>query len=174
MSNENQQQSFVVENGITLGVIVLALFVIFAVGLPRWFDGDGTKSHTAHTSITLPKQLSDGSKVNTTKDIATAMSKQQNDTATALGATAAAAVYGEGQNEYVVQAVRDSGGALLPTVQGTYTKVGNSVCLSDAIASQAAGLVTCRHANSELTVQVTGQDDKTAAKYADEVFKSLT
>jgi len=173
VSNE-KQQSFVVENGITLGVIVLALFIIFAVGLPRWFDGDGAKAATAHSSITLPKKLSGGLKINTSKDIAGVMAKQQKDAADALGTSTALAVYGSSSDQYIVQAVRDSGGALLPTAQGSYTTVGDSVCLTDAIASQAYGVVTCRHSSAELTVQVTGVSDKKAAKYADEIFKKLS
>jgi len=172
--SKQKQQSFIVENGITVGVIVLALFIIFAVGLPRWFDGDGSNSHASQTSLTLPKELSGGLKLSTAKDATSAMAKQQKETAEALGTSAAAAVYGTDNDTVIVQAVRDSGDALLPAIQGTYTKQGDSVCLTDAITSQATGVVTCRHSGEGLTVQVTGTDDKTAAKYADEIFKKLS
>lgn len=54
MSN-NKDQSFVAENGITLGIIVLALFVVLGVGLPRWIGND--ESHNT-AKIALPDSLS--------------------------------------------------------------------------------------------------------------------
>ncbi|MEP9384927.1 hypothetical protein [Nocardioides sp. KR10-350] len=61
MSSE-KNQSFVVENGVTLGVIVLALFVIFGVGLPRWIDHSESSSSTvaSQEKIELPAKLSGG------------------------------------------------------------------------------------------------------------------
>ena len=179
-----KNQSFVVENGVTLGVIVLALFVIFAVGLPRWIgsdDTDGTTSTTsqaAKTPVTLPAKVSTTflpaedaatwsdavkSKVLTQQE-ATSIQQQAQQMRTAaeknvktLGTQAAIKMYIDvkAKEFLVVTAVR-SRDAFLQGLTGTLQKVGSSFCQSGQLSSGGSA-VDCTRTADDLTVEIQAQ-----------------
>lgn len=202
MSN-NKEQSFVAENGITLGIIVLALFVVLGVGLPRWIGGD--ESHNT-AKITLPDSLSSTLKaVDTDGAFNEAALKKQGATATqikqlqsniasttkksqaddrsashALGFTTASRTYvsSDLQKEVDVRAFLGDGSAFFPNAGGgaqiRSSRVGDAVCFEASDAQSGQTQATCSHASRDLTVQATAQTKQDAAKYASKVFEKLS
>lgn len=193
-----KNQSFVVENGITLGVIVLAIFVIFAVGLPRWIGGDDEGSTVPQSPITLPDKISstylpaadpatwtDGvkqkllSQQNATgiQQQATQMQSQAKKNVKTLGSEAATKMYVDvkGQAFLVVAAIR-SRSAFLQGVTSDLKKVGNSVCQTSTDSSGSSA-VDCSRASDDLTVEIQAQGGsptaQTVAKYVDEVWDKV-
>ncbi|MEX0426203.1 hypothetical protein AB3X52_01135 [Nocardioides sp. DS6] len=192
-----KNQSFVVENGVTLGVIVLALFVIFAVGLPRWIGSD-SESSVPQSAITLPSSISSSylpaEKAATWSDAvkskeltqdnatsiqqqATQMAAQTTKNAKTLGRQATTKMYVDVKKQaiLVVSAVR-SRDAFVSGLTGTLEKVGSSVCQSGTDSSGATA-VQCARTDDDLTVQVQAQGGTpttaTVAKYVDEVWDKV-
>jgi len=162
-----QKEKGVVENGLIIGIVVLAIVVIFAVGLPRWHK------HAVNGSVSLPATLSGGFTRNAQADqqIAASVSSAKR----TLGAGTDMALYlgapsSQGQQEIIVEATRLPGQALLEAGM-TYDRVGNSNCASET-SSQGAEAI-CIRTNNDLTVQVTAADTTTASKYADEVYDDI-
>jgi hypothetical protein len=156
----------VVESGIMLGVICLALIVIFAVGITRWHK------HSDTASIDLPNSLSGGLAKVVDPQLTDAITKQVSNATDVTGAAAAIAEYQDAQQKtgVIVQATRTPMGALLPVASGTYSTVGDAKCLEDSTAQATI----CRRSNGDFTVQVTATDSATAAKYATEVYDDIT
>lgn len=190
-----KNQSFVVENGVTLGVIVLALFVIFAVGLPRWLGDDDAESSVPQSPITLPDKIGSTylpaadkatwttgvqqkllSQQNATglQQQATQMAAQAKKNVKVLGAEAATKMYVDvkGQSFLVVAAIR-ARNSFLQGITSDLQKVGNSVCQTSTDSSGASA-VDCSRASDDLTVEVQAQGGsptaESVAKYVDEVW----
>lgn len=171
------KKSYVAENGLTIGLAGLALLVIFAIALPRWVHNTDTRA------ISLPDKLSGGYAAAASADPS---AKQMADgLSSSMGGVAASSrIYGaaDQQNLLIVSAVRSPSGVLLAPAGATFSKVGDDVCMVTAIprGSQATGFIAqqmfvCRHASTELTVQVAASSDMaTAAKYADEIFSKIS
>lgn len=164
------KKSYVIENGLTAGIVGLAAVVVVAVGLPHWAHAPKDTS-----PINLPQTLSGGlAKQSGANGLDT--QTQALTSALGVGGSAASYVSADQQHFIFVQAVRTGGAALLPLIAGTASKVGDDVCINTQYAtqSQALPIYTCRRTGSEMTVQVTATTDTaTAAKYADEVWKDL-
>lgn len=162
----SEKKSFVAENGITLGVAILALLVIFGVGLPRWLADDAEAAHSGEP-IELPTKLSGGFKADDSEQTAASIDKQRDAMSDALGTPASITQYMKGQDALLVQAVRGPGEAALSPTGAEYSTVDDAVCLS------YQSFVTCSRTSDTLTVQVTAVDEEQAAKYAGEVFDEV-
>lgn len=165
------KKSYVVENGLTLGLIGLAVLVVFAIGLPRW-----TYDNSSKRAIDLPQSLSGNYTAVTQAEVSA--NKVAGEISAATGASAATRIYsGAGQqNVLVVNAVRAPGAAALPITGSDVSKVGVDVCFSMQLAGQSGPIpvAVCRRSGPDLTVQVTSNvDAATAAKYADELWSSV-
>jgi hypothetical protein len=163
-----QKEKSVAWDGAAIGLIVLALVVVFAVGLTRWHK------HAIDGSLALPKTLSGGFSRSTAVDaqIASSVSSARK----TLGAGTDMALYAKGasgsqtQEQVLVEATRLPGDALLEAGM-TYSTVGNAKCSSES-SSQGSEAI-CIRTDNDLTVQVTAGTTKTAAKYADEVYDDI-
>jgi len=155
----------VVETGIVLGVIVLALVVVFAVGLPRWHK------HDVGGTIALPATLSGGLTKAGSSELDAAILKQEQNATQVMGAATSVAEYTDAKQStgVIVQATRTPVGALLPVASGTYTRVGEVYCLTDT----SAQATLCRRGSGDLTVQVTASDATSGASYANEVYDAI-
>lgn len=189
----NKEQSFIAENGITLGIIALALFVVLGVGLPRWV-GD-SESHSG-VKITLPETLSGGYKPADEKssydlDVikkqgaseeqldlfikqnAASSKTEDRNVSDALGFSMASRTYitKDMKKSVMIRAFAGDGSAYYGG--GEVSKVRDNVCYSSADQSTGQTQATCSHASNDLTVQATAASKKDAAKYADEIFEKL-
>ena len=163
----------VIEPGIMLGVICLALVVIFSVGITRWHKNSATSAAFTQP-ISLPTSLSGGLTPYKPTDSSQQQQLQQQlssfttTATTATGSPAAFQVYTDStqKTEVIVQAARVASGVPLVALPGQFSKIGDDVCTTD---SGTSGVV-CQRTDDHLTVQVTAQDAATAAKYTDEVY----
>lgn len=181
--SDHKTSTYVAENGITLGVIVLALFVIFAVGLPRWIHDSGGSTMSTE-KIALPPSLSGGyvaadsasswkdavSKKQVNQQTATSLQqqatqlrKQAEKNIGALGAGAASRMYVNlsEQSLMVVTAVRGRS-AFIQGLTGNIQKVGNSLCNTGS-SSNGGSVVDCSRTSDNLTVEVQVQGSKASA-----------
>ncbi|MFT4083694.1 MAG: hypothetical protein QM638_14025 [Nocardioides sp.] len=196
MSNE-KQQSFVVENGITIGVIALALFVVFAVGLPRWLGNDADASVLSKTAITLPDavgkdfkaadlsssftaiekagQVSKSTITSFRSEAGDLVRKEGKKTQTATGAATSYRVYVNDDLETVlVQAQRAGGSGWLPGTGGTFQKKGDVVCYTVTSSSTGSNSVECRRSSTDLTIDAQGTSSTTElAGIVDEVWDKV-
>jgi len=180
------------ENGLTFGVIALALVIIFAVGLPRWHK------HAGQEAITLPDTISGGflaadspaawtdlkaaGKV-TDQQIAQLVGQAgqfhgQNatDASDALGIATAGRYYVSKDGNFLsVTAARGSGDAWFPGAGGTYSAQGDVTCYTSAASSSSSSSIDCRRSSSSLTVEVNAQglDASTVAAAVDEVYNGI-
>jgi hypothetical protein len=178
------------ENGLTFGVIALAIVIIFAVGLPRWHKNAG------QDPITLPDTLSGGflaadsptawadlkaaGKV-TDQQIQQLVSQSgqfhgQNavDATNALGVATAGRYYVSKDGNFMsVTAARGSGDAWFPGSGGSYSSHGDVTCFTTT--SQSASSVDCRRTSADLTVEINAQgvDADTTATAVDEVYNGI-
>ena len=192
-----KNQSFVVENGVTIGVIVLALFVIFGVGLPRWVGGDAAHSAVAQSPITLPDKVgkylpaadqntwSQGVKdkvlsqdnATSIEQQASQMEAQAKKNAKTLGSQAATKMYVDVKDQafLVVAAIR-SRNAFLQGITANLQKVGNSVCQT-ATDSSGGSAIDCSRTSDDLTIEVQAQGGNqsadSVAKYVDQIWDQV-
>ena len=180
-----------VENGLTFGVIALAIVVIFAVGLPRWHQSAG------EDPITLPDTLSGGfvaadtpagtAALNNLKTSGGVTDQQiqqfvsaatqfhgQNatDATNALGVATAGRYYVSQDGKIIsITAARGSQSAWFPGV-GSFSKHGDVTCFS---ASGSSSSVDCRRTSDSLTVEANAQgvDADTTAAAIDEVYNGI-
>lgn len=189
----NKEQSFIAENGITLGIIGLALLVVLGVGLPRWV-GDSESGSGA--KITLPETLPGGlnpADQKSSYDLAVikkqGASEDQLDTfikqsaasaktedrnvSKALGFSMASRTYisKDMKKSVLVRAFAGDGSAYYGG--GEVSNVRDNVCYSSADQQSGQTQATCSHATEDVTVQATATSKKEAAKYADQIFKKL-
>ncbi|GGR60781.1 hypothetical protein J2S40_004477 [Nocardioides luteus] len=189
----NKEQSFIAENGITLGIIALALFVVLGVGLPRWV-GD-SESHSG-VKITLPATLSGGLKSADEKSSydldaikkqgateeqldqfikqnAIGAKTEDRNVSDALGFSMASRTYitKDMKKSVLIRAFAGDGSAYYGG--GEVSKVRDNICYSSSDQQTGQTQATCSHASNDLTVQATAMSKKEAAKYADEIFEKL-
>jgi hypothetical protein len=153
-----------------IGVVGLLLGAAggYAAGENTGSDGDSGSSSTASGKLALPSTLSGGFKRDTSvdKQIADAVTSAQ----TTLGVGTDMALYAQGQTQVLVEATRLPGQAVLNAGM-TYTKVGKAVCSSSTSSSGSEAI--CVRSDDDLTVKVTATDQKTAAKYVEEVYTAV-
>jgi hypothetical protein len=198
VSEKKTPSTYVAENGITFGVIVLALFVIFGVGLPRWIHEDDTSSRST-AKIELPASLSGGyvsadsaaswkdavakkqvpqQTATSLQQQATQLSKQAEKNIEALGAGAASRMYVDTAHGslMVVSAVRDRS-AFMQGLTGNIQKVGTSLC-NVGSSSSSGSVVDCSRTSDDLTVEIQVQGGTpsaaTTAKHIDEVWTKIS
>lgn len=178
-----------VENGLTFGVIALAIVIIFAVGLPRWHKNAG------QDAINLPDTLSGGfvaadtpagtAALNglkssggvTNQEIQQFVSaatqfhgQNATDATNALGVATAGRYYVSPDGKIIaLTAARGSQSAWFPGV-GSYSKHGDVTCFSGS-----SGSVDCRRTSENLTVEANAQgvDADTTAAAIDEVYNGI-
>jgi hypothetical protein len=197
VSDRNATSTNVVENGILLGVIVLAVIFVFGVGLPKWIH---ESSGASTEKITLPSSISGGyvsaaspdswkeavSKKQVTQQTATALQQQAIQLSAqaaknidALGAGAASRMYVDTAHGslMIVSAVRDRSAFLQGLSSNSLQKTGNSLC---AVGSSSSGgsVVDCSRTSDNLTVEIqvqggTSTADSTA-KRIDEVWDKVS
>lgn len=197
MTDRKTPSTYVAENGITFGVIALALLVVFGVGLPRWIHDDG--STVSNEKITLPSSLSGGyvsaesaaswkdaiSKKQIDQQNATSLqqqavqlSKQVQKNVATLGAGAAARMYVDAAHGslMVVSAVRERS-AFMVGLTSQLQKVGHSLCTGGGTSSSGS-VVYCSRTSDDLTVEVQVQGGTptaaSAAKHIDEVWDKVS
>jgi hypothetical protein len=197
----DKKDTSIVENGLIIGLIVLALVVVFAVGLVRWHKG--AQGAAVHLPDTLsggfaalddqsayagysPSAAASGQSAPTSAQIIGQVQKLQTTAAQGLANLPDAAseriygtVSGQGLTGLIeAAAFRSGGGPLTPGnlgyASGTVTKFGDVYCSAEA--SQSGTDTTCQRAEENLTVQVYSPSLAGAqlAPYADEVYKDLT
>jgi len=194
----NQKDSYVAENGITLGIALLALFVIFGVGIPRWFADDADAAHSGGSTeaIELPDTLPGGfaaadvasswdgvkqqgqsvptAQVTQFRQQAMSMKDEQSkQTSDALGLAATSRVYiSKSLETVVVQAARGSSDAWFPGAGGEYSKVGSSTCYT-AMSQSGGSQNLCRRTDSDLTVVVQASSTDQAVEMIDDIWTEL-
>ncbi|MGH3350561.1 MAG: hypothetical protein ACRDPS_07820 [Nocardioides sp.] len=189
----NKEQSFIAENGITLGIIGLALLVVLGVGLPRWV-GD-SDSHSG-AKITLPETLSgelnpadkkssydlavikkqgasEGDLDTFIKQNAASSKTEDRNVSDALGFSMASRTYitKDMKKSVLIRAFAGDGSAYYGG--GEVSKVRDNICYSSSDQQTGQTQATCSHASEDVTVQATAMSKKDAAKYADEIFEKL-
>lgn len=191
------QESYIAENGITLGIAILALFVIFGVGLPRWLADDAEAAHAggSTSSIQLPDSLSGGFKpadqasswkgltmngkelpkeqaTQYRNDAVDLVGKRSKDTSKALGLAASSRIYiNKKLQTVVVSAQRGSSDAWFAGNGGEYSKVGDATCYTTQ--SQAGPQSLCRKSSSNLSVQVQAPSNNQAVDIIDDVWSDI-
>jgi len=165
MSNENRN---VAENGLTLGIAVLALFVIFAVGLPRWLGGDSSEP------IDLPERIGEAGNLytlDTSPEAETMLDATQSTARESVDDTAAVGLYVKGEDRVVVQAVRESGNAPFAPMTTSYSTVDGATCM---FYEGTTPISVCQAGTEQLTVQVTSfTSTEDAAKFANQLVDEL-
>lgn len=155
------KKSYVVENGLTLGLISLAALVVFAIALPRWTHHQDTKA------IVFPASVSGMTQVTATNTPAAATTLDSfatldRSTTAALDAASNSVIYANQQTgqSLIVRAIRKPGGLiLLPQAVGTVSKVGSDECLSTTGTDQSgqpSSSALCVRSVGTLTLQVVG------------------
>jgi hypothetical protein len=180
------KKSYVIENGLTIGLIALALVVGFAVGLTK------LTVHHDHKAINLPTSIDGGytlvdSTTPQSQQLLQVLSQFSDSASKAENAGAASALYQPAAasagsataapTSFAVTAVR-KGSATSPMMVplsslGTFSKVGDDTCFQ--ASSQSSPYTACYRSSAEFTVEVTGSDTPAAmAGHLDAIWKKIS
>ncbi|BBH17848.1 hypothetical protein Back2_21350 [Nocardioides baekrokdamisoli] len=168
------KKSYVAENGLTLGLIGLAVLVIFAVALPRWTH------HQDFKAIKLPATIDGGYTLvdaSVSPQLKQVLSQLSDSASKAEGVGATSALYKSAADTFAVTAVR-KGSSTAPMMVplsaiGTYSKVGDDTCFQ--ASSQSSPYTACFRSSAELTVEVTSSAAPAdLAKHLDEIWKKTS
>lgn len=165
---KDSQDSFVVENGLTLGMLVLALVVIFVVGLPQVFPADEAQPDVP---VELPQKIGDLELAEMPAAQQSQLDSVEESSTEVTGAPVAAGTYqnADGSEVYMVQALRASDDVVLsPLPAQEYRNVGDAQCLT-----VQQGMANCQLSEGALTVTVTAASIEDAADFATRVYDEL-
>jgi hypothetical protein len=180
------KKSYVIENGLTAGIVGLALVVGFAVGLSK------LTVHHDHKAIKLPASIDGGytlvdSSTPQAQNLLQVLSQLSASASKAEDAGAVSALYqpvaatggtpASAPTSFAVTAVR-KGSSTSPMMVplsslGTYSKVGEDTCFQ--ASSQSSPYTACYRSSAEFTVEVTGSDAPAAlAAHLDAIWKKIS
>lgn len=180
------KKSYVIENGLTIGLIALALVVGFAVGLSK------LTVHHDHKAIKLPSSIDGGytlvdSTTPQAQQLLQVLSQLSDSASKAENAGVVSALYqpvaatagapASAPSSFAVTAIR-KGSATSPMMVplsslGTYSKVGEDTCFQ--ASSQSSPYTACYRSSAEFSVEVTGSDTAAAlAGHLDAIWKKIS
>ena len=168
------KKSYVVENGLTLGLVGLAVLVVFAIGLPRWTH------HQDFKAIKLPGSIDGGYALVDTAaspQLQQVLSQLSDSASKAADVSATSALYKSATDTFAVTAVR-KGAATAPMMVplsslGAYSKVGDDTCFQSS--SQSSPYTACYRSSAELTIEVTSSATPAdLAKHLDAIWKKIS
>lgn len=168
------KKSYVVENGLTLGLIGLAVLVVFAIALPRWTH------HQDFKAIKLPGSIDGGYTLvdaTVSPQLQQVLTQLSDSASKAEGVSATSALYKAATDTFAVTAVR-KGAATSPmmvplSTLGSYSKVGDDTCFQSS--SQSSAYTACYRSSAELTIEVTSSAAPDAlAKHLDDIWKKTS
>lgn len=168
------KKSYVVENGLTLGLVGLAVLVVFAIALPRWTH------HQDFKAIKLPGTIDGGYTLvdaSVSPQLQQVLTQLSDSASKAEDTSATSALYKSTADTFAVTAVR-KGSATSPMMVplsdlGTYSKVGEDTCFQSS--SQSSPYTACYRSSAEFTIQVTSSATPAVlAKHLDDIWKKTS